>query len=50
MRRWSDEGGGEGQEADLAFPPIFTLSTQFFWENWCLFCPGCDRNVNTAVL
>lgn len=45
---WLGKSGG--QEAELASPPTFTLSSWFFWENWCLFYQGCDRNVNTAVL
>lgn len=39
-----------GQEAELASPPTFTLSSWFFWEDWGLFYGGCERNVNTAVL
>lgn len=42
-------GRREGQEAEPASPPTFTLSSWFFWENWCLLYQGCDRNVNTAV-
>lgn len=42
--------GGEGQKAELASPPTFSLSRRSFWENSCLFYQGCDRNVNTAAL
>lgn len=50
-RRRSDEGGEEVRRLNLLLLPFFfTLCSQSFWENWCLFYQGCDGNVNTAML